>query len=88
VKKSTRGRRRGKPGSDDEQSEPLSVGVDPEAVRTPDLVLRGQRDIVIDANACEQVEEWTYTPGSGQSVALLPFQNGALKNIRHAGRIR
>jgi hypothetical protein len=48
---------------------------------------RGQRNIIINGNACDQVEEWTYKPGSGQFITLLLFQDGVLKNIRYAGRI-
>ncbi len=44
-------------------------------------------NVIINQNACEQVEEWTYKPGSGQFVTLLQFENGALKSIRYAGRI-
>lgn len=43
--------------------------------------------VVIQQNACEPVEEWTYKPGSGQFITLLLFENGALKSIRYAGRI-
>ena len=46
-----------------------------------------QRIIVGNPNSCEQVEEWTYTPGSGQFVTLLIFQEGTLKSIRYAGRL-
>lgn len=42
---------------------------------------------IINGNACDQVEEWTYKPGSGQFITLLLFQDGVLKNIRYAGRI-
>jgi hypothetical protein len=35
-------------------------------------------NIVINANRCLQVEEWTYKPGSGQFISLLRFENGML----------
>ncbi len=47
----------------------------------------GKGRVIINQNACEPVEEWTYRPGSGQFVTLLQFENGALKSIRYAGRI-
>lgn len=49
--------------------------------------LRGKGHVIINQNACDPVEEWTYKPGSGQFVTLLRFQNGVLKSIRYAGRI-
>lgn len=46
------------------------------------------RDLVADASAaCMPVDEWTYTPGSGQFVTTLIFQNGSLSAIRYGDRI-
>lgn len=59
------------------------IGVQPMFPDTP----ADRRNIVINGNACDQVEEWTYKPGSGQFVTLLLFQEGVLKSIRYAGRI-
>ncbi|RST55611.1 DUF2845 domain-containing protein [Variovorax sp. MHTC-1] len=47
----------------------------------------GGGNVIINQNACEPVEEWTYKPGSGQFVTLLLFENGALKRIRYGSRI-
>lgn len=41
----------------------------------------------VQPSGCDQVEEWTYTPGSGQFVTLLRFEDGRLQSIRYAGRI-
>ena len=43
--------------------------------------------VVVDKTSCDQVEEWTYRPGSGQFETMLQFQNGSLKSIRYGSRI-
>jgi hypothetical protein len=36
---------------------------------------------------CEQVEEWTYNPGSGQFLTTFRFENGQVVGIAYGDRI-
>lgn len=48
----------------------------------------GDKTVIVNNNStCDQTEEWTYRPGSGQFETMLLFQNGALKSIRYGSRI-
>ena len=37
---------------------------------------------------CENVDEWTYNPGSGQSMATLRFAEGRLVAIEYGERVK
>ena len=53
------------------------------------LVATPEARNLVDASsaACIPVDEWTYTPGSGQFITTLIFQNGRLSSIRYGDRI-
>ena len=58
----------------------------PEVIVTPEAS-GGNKTVIVNNNRCDQAEEWTYRPGSGQFETMLLFQNGALKSIRYGSRI-
>jgi hypothetical protein len=41
----------------------------------------------ITANACVNVDEWTYNPGFGQFMTMLQFEAGELKSMRYGDRV-
>lgn len=41
----------------------------------------------ISINTCENVDVWTYNPGSGKFWTNLHFQRGELTLIRYGGRV-
>jgi hypothetical protein len=46
-----------------------------------------QNNIAIQAQACRDIDIWTYHPGSGQLVAHLYFAEGKLRKIERGERI-
>ena len=48
---------------------------------------RGGAMVVIN-NACETVDEWTYTPGYGQFMTTLRFESGRLVSISYGDRVK
>ncbi len=58
----------------------------PEVIVTPEAS-GGNKTVIVNNSRCDQAEEWTYRPGSGQFETMLLFQNGALKSIRYGSRI-
>ena len=49
---------------------------------------RGGAKVVINNNACETVDEWTYNPGYGQFMTTLRFESGRLVSIRYGERVK
>jgi hypothetical protein len=47
----------------------------------------GGGSVVINNNACESVDEWTYNPGYGQFMTTLRFESGRLVTIRYGERV-
>jgi len=43
--------------------------------------------VVINNNACETVDEWTYNPGYGQFMTTLRFESGKLVAISYGERV-
>lgn len=37
---------------------------------------------------CEQVDEWSYNPGSGQFITILRFEGGVITSIRYGDRVK
>ncbi len=37
---------------------------------------------------CQNVDEWTYSPGYGQFMTTLAFENGRLVSIRYGDRVK
>ncbi|WP_432730601.1 DUF2845 domain-containing protein [Variovorax sp. W6] len=57
-------------------------------VIVPPASSTGSKTVIVNNNSnCDQSEEWTYRPGSGQFETMLLFQNGELKSIRYGSRI-
>ena len=56
-------------------------------VNPPSSSSGGGQTVIVNGNRCDQAEEWTYRPGSGQFETMLLFQEGALKSIRYGSRI-
>lgn len=44
--------------------------------------------VVINNNACETVDEWTYNPGYGQFMTTLRFESGRLVSISYGERVK
>jgi len=58
----------------------------PEVIVNPPSAGGGQT-VVVNSNRCDQAEEWTYRPGSGQFETMLLFREGVLSSIRYGSRI-
>ncbi|MDQ0069206.1 hypothetical protein J2W34_000980 [Variovorax boronicumulans] len=56
-------------------------------VNPPSSSLPGGQTVIVNNNRCDQAEEWTYRPGSGQFETMLLFRDGALASIRYGSRI-
>lgn len=68
---------------------PVRVGND-----KTDILLHCGQPMMRDAfcgprphDTCENVEEWTYNPGSGQFMTRLRFVEGKLQAIRYGSRV-
>lgn len=44
--------------------------------------------VVINNNACDTVDEWTYNPGYGQFMTTLRFESGRLVSISYGERVK
>jgi hypothetical protein len=56
-------------------------------VNPPSSSSGGGQTVIVNNNRCDQAEEWTYRPGSGQFETMLLFRDGALTSIRYGSRI-
>ncbi|HEY0821854.1 MAG TPA: DUF2845 domain-containing protein [Rhizobacter sp.] len=43
---------------------------------------------VVQVQACENVDEWTYNPGRGQFMTILRFEAGRLAGISYGDRVK
>ena len=43
---------------------------------------------VINVNACQNVDDWTYNPGRGQFMTSLQFEAGKLTTIKYGDRVK
>ena len=43
--------------------------------------------VVLGPGSCQQVDEWTYFPGSGQFVTTFRLENGLVTSIKYGDRI-
>jgi hypothetical protein len=43
---------------------------------------------VVNVQACENVDEWTYNPGRGQFMTILRFEAGRLAGISYGDRVK
>jgi hypothetical protein len=56
----------------------------PQSVATPSK----SAPVVINNNACEKVDEWTYNPGTGQFMTTLRFEQGVVTAITYGQRVK
>ncbi|WP_189460318.1 DUF2845 domain-containing protein [Jeongeupia chitinilytica] len=47
-----------------------------------------QGSTVVNVATCENVDEWTYNPGSGKFMTTLRFESGKLANIKLGDRAK
>lgn len=73
----------GEPVMTDQYCEPLA-NAQPQGVQSGSNNV--QNNIAI--NSCENVDIWTYNPGSGKFWTNLHFRRGELIFIRYGGRIK
>lgn len=45
------------------------------------------KSTVVNVNACQQVDDWTYNPGRGQFMTSLQFESGKLVSIKYGDRV-
>jgi hypothetical protein len=43
--------------------------------------------IVLGPGSCQQIDEWTYFPGSGQFVTTFRLEGGVVKSVKYGDRI-
>lgn len=63
---------------------------EPIAVSQPQGVQNGNNNVQnnIAISTCENVDIWTYNPGSGKFMTHLYFSRGQLQNIRYGKRVK
>ncbi|AOX99550.1 DUF2845 domain-containing protein [Jeongeupia sp. USM3] len=54
----------------------------------PQTVSTGGQGTVVNVVPCENVDEWTYNPGSGKFLTTLRFERGTLAGIRDGDRAK
>ena len=47
----------------------------------------GNRKTTIDIAQCQQVDEWSYNPGSGRFITTLHFESGEVRSIKYGDRV-
>ena len=57
--------------------------------REPNTIdqINGDRKIIIDIAQCQQVDEWSYNPGSGRFITTLHFERGEVRSIKYGDRV-
>lgn len=45
------------------------------------------KSTVVNVNACQKVDDWTYNPGKGQFMTSLRFEAGQLVSIKYGDRV-
>lgn len=53
----------------------------------PVVVTNPGSSTVVNVTPCQNVDEWTYNPGSGQFMTTLHFEDGKLKSIVYGDRV-
>lgn len=48
----------------------------------------GQARVIVNTQACDLVDEWTYNPGRGQFLTTLRFEAGTLRTITYGDRVK
>jgi hypothetical protein len=48
----------------------------------------GEPATVVNVNACQNVDDWTYNPGRGQFMTSLQFEAGKLSAIKYGDRVK
>jgi hypothetical protein len=63
---------------------------EPIAVNQPQGIQNGNNNIQnnVAISTCENVDIWTYNPGSGKFMTHLYFSRGRLQNIRYGNRVK
>lgn len=53
----------------------------------PQVTASAPNATVINVNACQNVDDWTYNPGRGQFMTSLQFEAGKLRAIKYGDRV-
>lgn len=51
-------------------------------------LVEGKSGTTVVTTTCENVDEWTYNPGSGQLLTTLTLEAGKITSIRNGGRAK
>lgn len=74
----------GDPVMTDSFCQPIAIAAQPQGVQNGNNNI--QNNTVI--STCENIDIWTYNPGSGKFMTHLYFSRGELQSIRYGDRVK
>ncbi len=74
----------GDPIMTDSFCQPIAIATQPQGVQTGNNNVQNNTAI----STCENIDIWTYNPGSGKFMTHLYFSRGELQSIRYGDRVK